>query len=39
MAKKVEIMKVWQYTFFYKGTLYKKLEAEKGSENKEFLGN
>ena len=28
-----------RYTFFYKKHLYKELEAEKGSKNKEFLRN
>ena len=27
------------YTFFYKKHLYKELEAEKGSKNKELLRN
>ena len=31
--------RITYYTFFYKEHLYKELEAEKGSKNKEFLRN
>ena len=34
-----ELLLVFDSTFFYKEHLYKDLEAEKGSKNKEFLRN